>query len=333
MQLFDGVFSRGQHSIVHGRQLLVDILHQRTLLTGAGNDLVALQLQGVVFAYLIGQSFIIGNEEGGQQFVLLRLVAQIVPDGLCHIELVTQFQVGGRDVLGAFGINLGHHLKVGHHGLALIVGHTLVERSQLVLQRSQTLHDVAFRHGNLRILVLIALLTVFCDDGIDDVGSTLLGYIFILDVDNRRITTAYCNVQSFFLDEVHHGHGLGTLDDNGYLVVLHFVQVGSGVYLDVANRSLESLTESSGKFILELIIVFLDFVNPHVSGLRQIDLHPDIILVGEVLEFNIDRTFLTVKLLFPDTLFGVAHVKTILVNDIQQQPRRLHGIELVIDVR
>jgi hypothetical protein len=51
---------------VHGRELLVKLLDQRTLLAAAGYQTVSLQLQLVVAAHLLGQSLVVADEQGGQ---------------------------------------------------------------------------------------------------------------------------------------------------------------------------------------------------------------------------------------------------------------------------
>ena len=128
---------------MHSGELTVEVLHQRTFLARAGDDLLALQLYGVVGFHLVAQSAIfLCDKQGRQQLVFLRLIAQIIADGLHQIDLALQFHVSLRDVLGTVGIGLRHHLDIGYQRLALIVGHTIVEAFQFVLQRGEALSHI-----------------------------------------------------------------------------------------------------------------------------------------------------------------------------------------------
>ena len=87
------------------------------------------------------------------------------------------------------------------------------------------------------------------------------------------------------------------------------------------------------QLIVVLVVVLLELVDLEVAVLLQVELHPHVVLLCDVLEGDGDGQLLAVEVLVADALDGVAHVEVQLVHHVQQQPGRLNGIELVVDVR
>ena len=237
-------------------------------------------MYGVVGFHLVAQSAVLlRDEQGRQQLVFLRFVAQIVADGLHQIHLALDFHVGLRDVLGTVGIGLRHYLDVGHHRLTLIVGHTAVEALQFTLQRGEALSHVTLRHGGLCVLVFARLLTVFSHHGVDYVCSALLRYVLIFDVDDRGIAVLHANGQLGLTDSVHHRHGLCALYGDGHLVVLHLREVGRGLDLNVADRALQRLSHAACQLVLIFVVVLLQFPHRQLAVLLQVELHAHVVIV------------------------------------------------------
>ena len=183
------------------------------------------------------------------------------------------------------------------------------------------------------ILVFIALLTVFSDDGVDHVGSPLLREILVFDVDDRGVATAHNDIQLFLLDIFHEGHGFRTLHGDGHLFILHLREIRRCFDLDIADRTLQRLTYLTRQLRIELIVVFLELVDLHVAVLVEVKLHAHIVFLSDVFKRDGDGQILAVEVFVTDALDGVAHVEVHLVHHIVEQPGTLHGIELVVDVR
>ena len=161
----------------------------------------------------------------------------------------------------------------------------------------------------------------------------MLRHILVFDIDDRGVTVLYGNGQVGLTDPVHHSHRLRTFHGDGHLVVLHLVEVGRGLDLDRPDAALQRLSHTTCELIVKLILVLLELIHLQLAVLLQVELHAHVVLVVEVGKLHGYRQVLAIEVFVADALHHVAHVEVHVLDHLQQEPWRLHGVQLIVHVR
>ena len=165
----DQVVDGSQDGAAHSHKAGIHFLHERVALGGIGHDVVALQHQVVVLAYLSGD---VGVAQAGGRREHIRHSAggaHRSADVTGCVELVVQVLNLAGGLLGLVHIHTRHCRDVRNHILALVGRDIGIDAAELLLDVLETLVDEErSAHGHL-VAVVNPVLVVHLDDHIQHV--------------------------------------------------------------------------------------------------------------------------------------------------------------------
>lgn len=200
--------------LLHGAQRVVELLHHGVVFAAVVDEMVALQLGGVVEADLVLDAGVADARVGRYEVALLRGVAQVVLDVTGQAQLRLQFEG-----VGVVFLRLTHVLAGGGGDVNDLVA--LLECLQFGLDAAQLFRDddEAFvdevgRVDRHLVLVLDGFLVIDGDEHVDDVLGTGRGIVLEREGEDGRLFLFLLDAQRALI-EVDHGVQRAFLHEDG----------------------------------------------------------------------------------------------------------------------
>ena len=318
---------------MQGRERLVNVGDQRVLLAAVGHEVVALELHGVVLADLLLDVAALQAGVGRQELAPVARGGHVVADVAGHGELRVQVEYLRAGLAALAHVEAGCGLHVGKQVGALVGGDVLVDVAELLLDDAEALVDEhGGAHGDL-VLVLDPVLVVDGDQGVEHVLGALGVDVLEREVDDRGVLAVEGGREARGVGGRGPGDG-GARDVDGQ--PRGGPVAAGGLDEHPACRGRDGDAGRGGEAFRGVLLLAVagEAGEPPLPAALGVHHHRGGLVVLQVEEGHLHGQLAPVEHAAVEVaLGGVVHVEVQPLDHVEHDGGRLHGDELVVDVR